>query len=120
MKSLNQIIVGKVKLKNRICIAPMCQYSAKNGNPTDWQYKHLSKLMEAGAGLLVLESTAVSKKGKISIKDLSLSSKKNYTELKKLINYLRTISDTKIGIQISHSGRKGSSKLPWIKSNSPL
>ena len=68
MKSLNQIIVGKVKLKNRICIAPMCQYSAKNGNPTDWHYKHLSKLMEAGAGLLVLESTAVSKKGKFQLK----------------------------------------------------
>ena len=38
MKSLNNIVVGKVKLKNRICIAPMCQYSAKNGNPTKWHY----------------------------------------------------------------------------------
>ncbi len=120
MKSLKQIIVGKVKLKNRICIAPMCQYSAKKGNPTGWHYKHLKNLMEAGAGLLMIESTAVSKKGMISANDLSLSSKKNYTEFKKLINYLKPISDTRIGIQISHSGRKGSSKIPWIKSNSPL
>ena len=120
MKSLNSIIIANIKLKNRICIAPMCQYSAKNGNPSQWHYRHLSKLMEAGAGLLMLESTAVSKKGMISKNDLSLINKENYIEFKKLINYLRTISDTKIGIQISHSGRKGSSKIPWIKSNSPL
>ena len=116
MKSLNSIIIANVKLKNRICIAPMCQYSAKNGNPSQWHYRHLSKLMEAGCGLLILESTAVSKKGMISKNDLSLINKKNYIKFKKLINYLRTISDTKIGIQISHSGRKGSSKIPWIKS----
>ena len=60
------------------------------------------------------------KKGNDFKNDLSLINKKNYIEFKKLINYLRTISDTKIGIQISHSGRKGSSKIPWIKSNSPL
>ena len=60
------------------------------------------------------------KEGMISLKDLSLTNQKNYKEFKKLIKYLRSISDTKIGIQISHSGRKGSSKLPWVKSNSPL
>ena len=65
MKSLSSISIGKTKLKNRICIAPMCQYSAKDGNPTKWHYTHLTKLMEAGAGMLILESTAVSKKGMI-------------------------------------------------------
>ena len=120
MKSLSSISIGKTKLKNRICIAPMCQYSAKDGNPTKWHYTHLTKLMEAGAGMLILESTAVSKKGMISLNDLSLINKKNFLKLNKLFKYLKTISNTKIGIQISHSGRKGSSKVPWIKSNTPL
>ena len=120
MISLKKFYLNKIKLNNRICIAPMCQYSANNGNPSEWHYFHLKKLMQAGSGLLIIESTAISKEGMISKNDLSLYSKKNFTELKKLYNYLRNISDTKIGIQLSHSGRKGSSSLPWIKSNFPL
>lgn len=119
MKSLETIYLKK-KLNNRICIAPMCQYSAYNGNPSKWHYFHLRKLMQAGAGLLMIESTAVSKRGMISKKDLSLRNKENFIKLKNLFNHLKKISDTKIGIQLSHSGRKGSSALPWIKSNSPL
>jgi len=120
MISLKKFYLNKTKLDNRICIAPMCQYSANNGNPSEWHYFHLKKLMQAGSGLLIIESTAVSKEGMISKKDLSLYNKKNFTEFKKLFNHLRNISDTKIGIQLSHSGRKGSSSLPWIKSNFPL
>lgn len=120
MISLKKFYLNKKKLNNRICIAPMCQYSANNGNPSEWHYFHLKKLMQAGSGLLIIESTAISKEGMISKKDLSLYNKKNFTEFKKLFDYLRKISDTKIGIQLSHSGRKGSSSLPWIKSNFPL
>lgn len=120
MISLKKFYLNKIKLNNRICIAPMCQYSANNGNPSEWHYFHLKKLMQAGSGLLIIESTAISKEGMITKNDLSLCSKKNFTELKKLFNYLRKISDTKIGIQLSHSGRKGSSYLPWVKSNFPL
>ena len=120
MISLKKFYLNKQKLKNRICIAPMCQYSANNGNPSEWHYFHLKKLMQAGSGLLIIESTAISKEGMISKKDLSLCNKKNFIEFKKLIEYLRKISDTKIGVQLSHSGRKGSSTLPWIKPNFPL
>ena len=77
MKSLNSIIIANVKLKNRICIAPMCQYSAKNGNPSQWHYRHLSKLMEAGAGLLILNRQLFSK-GNDFKNDLSLINKKLY------------------------------------------
>ena len=120
MISLKKFRLNKEKLDNRICIAPMCQYSASNGNPSEWHYFHLKKLMQSGSGLLIIESTAVSKKGMISKKDLSLCSKKNFIEFKKLFKFLKKISKTKIGIQLSHSGRKGSSELPWIKSNFPL
>lgn len=120
MISLKKFSLSKQKLENRVCIAPMCQYSAENGNPSAWHYFHLKKLMQAGSGLLMIESTAVSKEGMISKKDLSLRNQRNFIEFKRLINYLKKISSTKIGIQLSHSGRKGSSELPWIKSNFPL
>ena len=51
----------KYKLSNRISVSPICQYSAKNGLPTDWHYRHLLNLLLSGAGLLMIESTAVSK-----------------------------------------------------------
>ena len=120
MISLKKFSLNKNLLNNRICIAPMCQYSSKNGNPSNWHYFHLAKLMQAGSGLLMIESTAVSKAGMISKKDLTLRNQKNFREFKTLFSHLKKISNTKIGIQLSHSGRKGSSELPWIKSNFPL
>ena len=80
MISLQNILLSKKKLVNRICIAPMCQYSANNGNPSNWHYFHLKKLMQAGSGLLIIESTAISKEGMISKKDLSLRNEKNFKE----------------------------------------
>ena len=74
----------------------------------------------SGASTLMLESTAVSSEGRISTKDLTLKNKVNEKKFKKIINLLKKFSDIKIGIQISHSGRKGSSYAPWIKSNTPL
>ena len=112
MKVLKSLKVGKILLNNRICIAPMCQYSAKNGNPSKWHYLHLAKLMRAGAGRMLIESTSVSKIGRISDKDLTLINKNNATNFSKLIKKLRKISSTKIGVQLSHSGRKGSSMVP--------
>ncbi len=116
----NNLKINKIKLKNRIVVSPMCQYSSKNGSPTSWHYHHLSRLASSGAGLVMIESTAISKNGKISSKDLCLSNKTQEKNLKKLKIFLNEISDTPIGIQLSHAGRKGSSNLPWIKSNSPL
>tara|TARA_B110000971_G_scaffold57377_1_gene58413 strand:+ start:3164 stop:4228 length:1065 start_codon:yes stop_codon:yes gene_type:complete len=120
MKILKKIKIRKIILKNKVCVAPMCQYSAKNGNPTKWHFTHLEKLMNVGAGLMMVESTAVSKQGMITSQDLSLTNKENTTKLGRLVKYLRNVSDTKIGIQLSHSGRKGSALVPWIKSNFPL
>jgi 2,4-dienoyl-CoA reductase-like NADH-dependent reductase (Old Yellow Enzyme family) len=110
----------KYKLSNRISVSPMCQYSGRNGLPTSWHYRHLSNLLLSGAGLLMIESTAISENGKISIKDLCIETSKQKNEFKKLINYLKKINNTPIGIQLSHSGRKGSSHIPWEKKNSAL
>ena len=59
-------------LSNRIVVSPMCQYSSINGLPSEWHYKHLSNLITSGASMLILESTAVSKMGRITHNDLGL------------------------------------------------
>ena len=116
----NKLKINKTILANRIVISPMCQYSSKNGNPSKWHYKHLLNLSSSGASMVILESTAVEKNGKISDADLCLYNNTHTKNLKKLVDFLKKKNNTKLGIQISHSGRKGSSYIPWIKSNYPL
>ena len=111
---------NKIKLSNRISVSPMCQYSAKDGQPTSWHYRHLGNLVLSGAGLLMLESTAVCKNGRISKKDLCIETKKQTDKFKILVQNLKKTNNIPIGIQLSHSGRKGSSHIPWEKKNSPL
>ena len=98
----------------------MCQYSGNKGSPTEWHYQHLGKLALSGAGMLMIESTAVNKTGMITHKDLALHNKTQEKSFRELLSYLNKISDIPIGIQISHSGRKGSTEIPWVKSNQPL
>lgn len=116
----SKIKVGNSFLKNRIVISPMCQYSAKNGIPAKWHYKHLLNLSSLGASMLIMESTAIEKRGKITNSDLCLSNNFQEKKFKDLIKFLKRNNDTKIGLQISHSGRKGSSYEPWVKINKPL
>jgi len=116
----NKLKIGNLFLKNRIVISPMCQYSSKNGIPSKWHYKHLLNLSSLGASMLMMESTAIEKRGKITNSDLCLSNNFQEKKFKKLIKFLKKKNDIKIGLQISHSGRKGSSYEPWIKINKPL
>ena len=120
MLSLKKFKINNIIFKNRFVVSPMCQYSAINGNPSKWHYFHLLKLALSGAGKLMLESTAVNKAGRISNKDLTLCNNVNEKSFKELLKYIRKFSDIKIGIQLSHSGRKGSSYIPWVKKNYPL
>ena len=117
---LNKFKIKKTLLKNRVFISPMCQYSSKNGNPSSWHYKHLQNLCSSGASMIIMESTAIDRNGRISPADLCLYTNNHQKNLKRLFSFLKSKNDTKIGIQISHSGRKGSSNIPWIKPNTPL
>src|SRR4051812_18734590 len=105
--------LGELELANRIVIAPMCQYSAHEGSATDWHDVHLGHLALSGAGLLILEATAVSARGRISPTDLGLYSDDNEAALKRVIGTIRKHSPIALAIQISHAGRKGSSRAPW-------
>ena len=112
--------INNILLKNRVAIAPMCQYSANNGEPSNWHYSHLQKLSQLGSGLLILESAFPYHDAKISKNDLVLSNNYEKKKFIKLINHIREFSDVPLGFQISHAGRKGSSHIPWYKFNSPL
>ncbi len=105
--------LGPLELPNRIVIAPMCQYSAEAGTATDWHLMHLGQMAVSGAGLLIIEATAVSPEARISPADLGLYSDANEAGLARVLAALRTYSPTKIGIQLAHAGRKASSRAPW-------
>ena len=64
---LNKFKIKNYLLKNRIVVSPMCQYKSNNGSPSLWHYQHLLKLLTSGAGMLVLESTAISNDAKITM-----------------------------------------------------
>jgi 2,4-dienoyl-CoA reductase-like NADH-dependent reductase (Old Yellow Enzyme family) len=117
--------LGKLTLSNRIVIAPMCQYSAEGGCATDWHMIHLGHLALSGAGMLILEATAVSPEGRISPGDLGLYSDENETALARVLKAVRTYSPIAVAVQLAHAGRKGSSRSPWdggaqIRSDEPL
>ena len=105
--------LGALELANRIVVAPMCQYSADEGSATDWHQLHLGSLALSGAGLMILEATAISAEGRISPDDLGLYSDANEDALAKILATIRANSPIRIGIQLSHAGRKGSSHAPW-------
>jgi 2,4-dienoyl-CoA reductase-like NADH-dependent reductase (Old Yellow Enzyme family) len=105
--------LGPLALPNRIVIAPMCQYSAAEGTPGDWHMIHLGQLALSGAGMMILEATAVSPEGRISPGDLGLYSDANEAGLARIMAAIRAHSPIALGIQISHAGRKGSSRAPW-------
>lgn len=107
------IALRSVALANRIMISPMCQYSAVNGNATEWHMAHLSSLALGGAGLLCLEATAVTEEGRITPGCLGLWNDDNEAALAKVIKVLRATSGIKLAIQLGHAGRKASSAAPW-------
>jgi 2,4-dienoyl-CoA reductase-like NADH-dependent reductase (Old Yellow Enzyme family) len=105
--------VGSLEMRNRIVIAPMCQYSAENGSATDWHIIHLGHLALSGAGLLIIEATAVTPEGRISPADLGLYSDENEVALGRVLASVRRYSDMPVAIQLAHAGRKGSTRVPW-------
>lgn len=111
--------VGPLTLKNRIVIAPMCQYSAVDGVPQPWHAQHVARLALSGAGLAVIEATGVEAAGRISWADTGLWNDEQEAAFARIIRDIRTYSDTPIGIQLAHAGRKASTNPPWIDRGGP-
>ncbi len=105
--------IGPLELRNRIVIAPMCQYSANEGSASDWHLIHLGHLALSGAGLLIVEATAVSAEGRISPGDLGLYSDANEAALARTLAGVRAHAAMPVAIQLGHAGRKASCRAPW-------
>src|SRR5688572_12651822 len=107
------IRLAGLELSNRLVVSPMCQYSAENGNATDWHLMHLGMLANSGAALVVVEATAVEPIGRITHGCLGLWSDENEAAFSRVLKSVRRAGTAKLGIQLAHAARKASAHLPW-------
>lgn len=110
------LAIGPVTVRNRIAVAPMCQYSSHDGcADPDWHTQHLMNLAMSGAGLVMIEATAVERPGRISHGCLGLWSDDTQAALARALAAARRVAlpGTRFGIQLGHAGRKGSAQRPW-------
>lgn len=107
------LTIGQQTFSNRIVVSPMCQYSANDGCAGAWHQKHLGTLAGSGAGLVMVEATAVERAGRITHGCLGLYSDANGSALSQTVAFCRSVGAAKLGVQLSHAGRKGSCHLPW-------
>ncbi len=101
-----------ITLKNRIVQSPMCQYSAVDGFPNDWHLVHLGSRAVGGAGLIIVEATAICPEGRITPSDLGIWSEEHVGSYKRIVDFIHQ-NDAVAGIQLAHAGRKASHAVPW-------
>jgi 2,4-dienoyl-CoA reductase-like NADH-dependent reductase (Old Yellow Enzyme family) len=109
----SRFTLRSVTFRNRIFVSPMCQYSSNNGLPTDWHLVHLGSRAVGGAGLVMVEATAVSPEGRISPADSGIWSDAHAEAFAPIARFIREQGAVP-GIQLAHAGRKGSCSLPWL------
>jgi len=99
-------------LRNRIGVSPMCQYSCTDGMATDWHLVHLGSRAVGGAGLVMVEASAVEPRGRISPADMGLWSDAHVSPLARIARFVKEQGAVP-GIQLAHAGRKASTAVPW-------
>ena len=102
-----------ITLRNRICVAPMCQYSTPDGVAGDWHMVHLGSRAVGGAGLVMVEAAAISPEGRISPRDLGIWTDAQAQALAPIVAFMKT-QGTVTAIQIAHAGRKASTRPPFL------
>ena len=107
------ITLRGLTLPNRIMVAPMCQYSAENGEANDWHFTHINSLALSGAAAFCIEATAVEAIGRITPGCLGLWNDATEAALKPMLASVRKHSKAAIVMQLAHAGRKASSHTPW-------
>ncbi|KAF9454088.1 NADH:flavin oxidoreductase/NADH oxidase [Macrolepiota fuliginosa MF-IS2] len=100
--------------KNRIWVAPMCQYSSDNGHATDWHLVHLGGFATRGVGAVTVEATSVVPEGRIAPEDAGLWTDTQIEPLRRVVSFAHA-QGTKIGVQLAHAGRKASTHAPWVQ-----
>jgi 2,4-dienoyl-CoA reductase-like NADH-dependent reductase (Old Yellow Enzyme family) len=109
---LSPLTLREVTLRNRIAMSPMCQYSAQEGFANDWHLVHLGSRAAGGAGLVMVEATAVTRDGRISPGDMGIWSDAHIEPLARIARFVESQGAVP-GIQIAHAGRKASCDVPW-------
>ena len=112
MELFNPFAQRSLTLRNRIVIAPMCQYSALDGLPDDWHLVHLGSRAVGGAAAVVAEATAVSAQGRISPGDTGLWNEAQMAAWQPITSFIRS-QGAIAGVQLAHAGRKASAQRPW-------
>ena len=106
------LTLRELTFRNRIFVSPMCQYSSEDGMPTDWHFVHLGGRAVGGAGLVMVEATAVSPEGRISPWDSGLWSAAHGQAFSRIAHFIRAQGAVP-AIQLAHAGRKASTERPW-------
>ena len=101
-----------VEFPNRIGVSPMCEYSSEDGFATDWHLVHLGARAQGGAGLVMVEASAVTPEGRISIGDLGIWKDEHVEKLAQIVRFIH-LQGSRAGIQLAHAGRKGSMTVPF-------
>jgi 2,4-dienoyl-CoA reductase-like NADH-dependent reductase (Old Yellow Enzyme family) len=105
--------IRDILLQNRTVVSPMCQYSAEDGFANDWHLVHLGSRAVGGAGLVIVEATAVEDRGRISPGDLGIWKDEHIEPLARITRFIKAHSASISGIQLAHAGRKASTDAPW-------
>jgi anthraniloyl-CoA monooxygenase len=112
--------LGELELSNRIIVSPMDMYSAEDGVPGDFHFVHLGSKALGGAGLVMTEMVCVSPGGRITPGCGGLYTAEQEAGWKRVVDFVHAQSTARIGVQLGHSGRKGSTKLMWDGIDEPL
>ncbi|KAI1123190.1 hypothetical protein F5Y10DRAFT_252286 [Nemania abortiva] len=115
-KLFTPLTLRGVTFPNRLFLAPLCQYSAKDGYANDWHLTHLGGIIQRGPGLSIVEATGVQPRGRITPQDLGLWEDGQIAPLRRITEFAHSQSQ-KIGIQLAHAGRKASTVAPWLAAN---
>ncbi|MCR9160974.1 MAG: bifunctional salicylyl-CoA 5-hydroxylase/oxidoreductase [Nannocystaceae bacterium] len=107
-------------LRNRVVVSPMCQYSATAGTPDDWHLMHIGARAVGGAGLVMTEMTNVSADARITPGCTGLYDDAHTKAWRRITGFVHERSGSKIGVQLGHAGRKGSTRLLWEGMDRPL
>jgi 2,4-dienoyl-CoA reductase-like NADH-dependent reductase (Old Yellow Enzyme family) len=111
-KLFEPITLRSLTARNRIWLAPMCQYSAVDGVPDDWQLVHLGARATGGFGLVMTEASAVLPEGRIAPEDAGIWNDEQAQAWRRVVDFVHAQS-TPIGVQLAHAGRKASTYRPW-------
>ncbi|TCD67429.1 hypothetical protein EIP91_012401 [Steccherinum ochraceum] len=114
-KLFEPLKIRGLEFQNRLWLSPLCQYSCEDGFPGDWQLAHLGGIITRGPGLAFTEATSVVPEGRITPQDAGIWSDAYIEPWRRIVQFAHS-QNQKLGMQLSHAGRKASTCAPWLHS----